>query len=99
MVQIEFEMDEKNILLSDFDEWHCVLNDDFISDNEAQNDWFYNSYHVDSEKIKRNTWQKIFDLSRDFPDWTTTIKNKSTQATMWEIQWSQVKRVEYFIAK
>ena len=41
MVQITFEADTKDFLLSDFDDWHIILAKNYIADNEQDWDDFY----------------------------------------------------------
>ena len=59
MVQIEFEIEDSEVLLSDFDDWHFVLNNDYISTNEEDYDKFYEEL-----KDKDYVYQDIIDLSK-----------------------------------
>ena len=98
LVQITFESERKDFLLSDFDAWHSVLNNCYIADNEQEWDAFC------AEEDRRRgeivpSWEKIFDLTRYTPDWAPEPEKKSVQATLWEIRMSQVKKVEHFLAK
>ena len=99
MVQITFEADTKDFLLSDFDAWHFVLSKHYIADGEQDWDDFYanSGDHRIDETVA--SWDKIFDLSRYFPDWEPEPNQRTVQATLWEIRMSQVKKVEHFIAK
>ena len=42
---------------------------------------------------------KIFDLDHWTPDWDTPPAEQSVQATFWELQLPQVRKVRHFIAK
>lgn len=99
MVQITFEADHKDFLLSDFDAWHSVLSNCYIADNEQDWELFY----ANGGKCKTDdiiaSWDKVFDLNRYTPDWDPEPEHRSVQATLWEIRMSQVKKVEHFIAK
>lgn len=99
MVQITFEADTSEFLLSDFDDWHIVLNNCYLTDNEQDWDDFYatNGDQWPAEII--GSWDKVFDLSRYTPDWDTEPSRRTIQATLWEVHMSQVKKVEHFIAK
>lgn len=99
MVQITFEADSKDFLLSDFDAWHVVLNNHYLADNEQDWDDFYTNDgdHRTDEIIA--SWNKVFDLTRSTPDWDPALEKRTLQATLWEIRSSQVKNVEHFIAK
>ena len=98
MVQITFEADTKDFLLSDFDAWHFVLGNDYIADNEQDWDGFYanDGDHRISEIVA--SWDKIFDMDRDILNWNAEPAARSIQATLWEVRMSQVKKVEHFIA-
>lgn len=90
IVLLTFEVPDNLVLLSNFDYWHCVLNDGEIifpiDDSE-----------VYSEEEKRKSWENIFDISCSFED--EVHPHLSTQATMWEIKREWVKKAEYFVAR
>lgn len=99
MVQITFEADNKDFLLSDFDDWHSVLNNCYIADNEKDWDDFYaNDSDSRTDKIIAS-WDKVFDLNRYAPNWAPEPDKRTVQATLWEVRMSQVKKMEHFIAK
>lgn len=99
MVQITFEADESEFMLSDFDSWHCVLNNSFLANNEAEwNDFCDRTPNPVRYEIEPS-WQRIFDLTRCEPDWDCPLDQKSIQATLWQVKMEQVKKVERFIAK
>ena len=99
MVQIEFEVEDRCILLSDFDGWHFVLNHSYLADNEEDFDSFYASKAENAQDQIRASWDKIFDLERYVPDWDCPKDEMSVQATLWQVHISQVKKVEFFNAK
>lgn len=99
MVQITFEADTKDFLLSDFDLWHLVLSNHYIADNEQDWDDFYaNDGDCRTDEIVKS-WEKIFDLTRCTPGWDHEPDRQTVQATLWEVYMSQVRKVEHFIAK
>ena len=90
VVLLTIEVPDNLVLLSDFDYWHCVLNDGeiiFPIDDSA----------VYSEEEKRKSWENIFDISCSFEG--EVHPHLSTQATMWEIKREWVKKAEYFVAR
>lgn len=105
---IEIEIPDKEILLSDHDLWHCVLNDCEISHFEYESEELYeeayNKYQEylmtlspeTREKIKLNSWKEIFDSEykeeRD-KDWTN---RNFIQCNFWELRLDQVVRVQKF---
>lgn len=99
MVQITFEADPASFLLSDFDSWHIVLANQFLADNEAEWDKFYENNPKPSQADVEPSWDRIFDLFHHTPGWDCEPDRKSIQATLWEIHISQVKKVEHFMAK
>ena len=99
MVQITFEADTKDFLLSDFDSWHIVLANQYLADNEQDWDDFYaNNGEQKTDEIVAS-WDKVFDLNRYVPGWNASPDRRTVQATLWEIHMTQVKKVEHFLAK
>ena len=99
LVHITFEAEPDFFLLSDFDMWHIVLANQYVARNEAEWDMFYeNNPHPDQADVEPS-WERIFDLSQYTPDWDCEPEKKSIQATLWQIEMSQVKKVEHFLAK
>lgn len=99
MVQIAFDAEENDFLLSDFDSWHCILNNSFLANSEAEWDNFYNKTHYPTQHEIEPSWQRVFDLTQYEPGWDAPPEQKSIQATLWQIKIEQVKKVEHFIAK
>lgn len=59
IVLLTIEVPDNLVLLSDFDYWHCVLNDGdiiFPIDDSA----------VYSEEEKQKSWENIFDINCSF---------------------------------
>lgn len=99
MVQITFEADTADFLLSDFDDWHAILANSYIADNEQAWDDFYENDGASRTDEIVASWDKVFDLNRYAPNWNSKPDERTVQATLWEIRMSQVKKVEHFIAK
>lgn len=100
-VRIEFEKPDNQVLLSDFNDWHCVLNywphieddkhfDKLLKDNNVKFGDVEN-YTPEIHKFIQDSWQNIFDL--------TNIENRSIQATMWNIKKEEIIKVDYFKAR
>ena len=99
MVQITFEADTNDFLLSDFDDWHIILANHYIADSEQDWDDFYaNSGESKTDDVIAS-WDKVFDLNRYTHSWDPEPEHQTIQATLWEVGMSQVKKVEHFIAK
>lgn len=99
MVQITFEADPATFLLSDFDAWHIVLAKQYLAYNEAEWDLFYENNPNPSQTDVEPSWGRIFDIYGHTPNWDCEPERKSIQATLWQIEMSQVKKVEHFLAK
>lgn len=84
-IRIEFEIDDSAVVLSDFMDWHFVLNGWYVSDSEEEDDafdasvakkwhsggcWKPNFPPRHRRRIEAS-WEKIFDLDRacDDEDW------------------------------
>ena len=95
---IELEIAPERVLLSDFDVWHCVLNNGLISDTEEEDtaqEALYESLS-DEEKIayKEKNWERVLDISPLNNDWTT--RGEWVQATFWELKREDVRAVRFF---
>jgi len=84
MLCIEIEMPDNEVLLSNEDSWHIVLNDSYYSDSEE--DWEnYESFPLlKQEKTKDASWRKIFDIVPYENEWV--CKGRYIQATFWELK-------------
>ncbi|GHO43320.1 DUF3841 domain-containing protein [Ktedonospora formicarum] len=113
-VRIEFHIDEQDILLSGFDEWHCVLNNHYLALNEIDDQSFYTAF--DPIRIKRgqdeamhqfreqivSSWERIFDLDLNRftqEDWWAAREDKSIQGTFWALHLEQVRTTTLFIGR
>lgn len=102
-VCIEFEIPDEKVLLSDFDEWHNVLNRMPIdsSSNEKEFDEFYAWYDTisqfEKEKYMIESWNQIFDLTPINTKWRS--KGKWIQATFWQLRLEDVKDVRFFTCR
>lgn len=106
-VLLSFEATEKEVLLSDFDLWHHVLNGFAIAPSVAlarQLDEWWHLYpqtpyppHLQHEIEK--TWEKIFDLDWQDSFWTEKRTEKRIQGCLWEIRWEQISAAQSFTAR
>lgn len=97
MVCIEIEISEQNVLLSNEDSWHIVLNDAYLSETEA--DW--NAFdHLPEERksiVKVESWNQIFDIEPYESDWF--CKGRYIQATFWELRKDRIVSVRHVMPK
>lgn len=98
-VRIEFEASPETVLLSDFTRWHAVLRGTYLEDDEAEASalapWAYEDRHAHIEK----SWERIFELERGDPGYFGPFSARGVQATLWQIEWRQVRKATRFIAR
>lgn len=111
-VRIEIEKPTNEVLLSDFNLWHYVLNYWYIADNKGKDKVFdellksNNIRFIDKEKylpelkkMAENSWDKIFDMDYSVEYSAKPFENKEIQATFWELRIEEIKNVDFFIAR
>ena len=100
---LEVEINDTQVLLSDYDAWHFVLNDWWLDDSNSEEEWEimhkeYDSLPYDKRKqIMEESWQKIFDLTPYEDDWR--CQGKYVQACFWKLKLSDVKKVQHFVCR
>lgn len=97
MVRLTISLQEEDVLVSDFDKWHIVLNDTFCSDNELEDEHFeQNILYI----TKVESWERIFDLDRPRDiEWWGKSEDAEYQGVTGRIELSSIMKVEHFIAK
>jgi hypothetical protein len=106
-VRIELDLDETEVLLSDFEKWHFVLGGWFLSYDEAEDEQFdrektrlgyrYTDPHPEPLKARvRASWDRIFDLKGGDPDWFGKASKQAIQATFWELRLKDVTDVTFY---
>lgn len=102
-VCLEIEIPDNQVLLSDFDAWHFVLNDWYFDNSNSEEEWDrlhkkFDKLSFDKQKIvKENSWQKVFDIRPYKNEWFQ--RGRYIQATFWVLYLSQVKDVRFFTAR
>lgn len=102
-VCIEFEIPENELLLSDYDNWHYVLNNMWLDDSKNEEEWkemrkYFDSLDNESrQELTVLSHQKIFNIERFETDWESN--GFFIQATFWELRKDMIKEVRYFTAK
>ena len=97
---IECEIPVKEIVLTDFQEWNCVLNDFplFVVDSDEEYERIYDKFSnlstEEQEKYKRDSWNQVFDIAPFNNGYR--IKGKYVQATFWELRKEYIKKVTKF---
>ena len=102
-VCLELELPDSDVLLSDFDLWHFVLNNWWIDDSKNEDewdknqDWFNTLSYEKQEELKKKSWEKIFDIEIEINDWER--KGENVQAVFWELKKEYVKKCWKFVAR
>lgn len=111
-IRIEINKNENDVLLSDYDLWHCPLNYWRIQDTEKDDQDFDELLKsegvnfINREKytpILRNkveeSWHKVFDMNYSQEYSASKKEDKSIQATFWKLSLDEVVKVDYFTAR
>lgn len=103
-VCIELEIPDKDVLLSDFNHWHYVLNNSYMNPGTTEEvadiyDYLYGKVADNREKklLKEDSWEKIFEITPFDNIYICT--GRYVQATFWELKSEYIKSVKYFTCK
>lgn len=110
--RIEIEKSEKDILFSDFELWHIPLAYRiYIANSEEEQLEFESELmakygSTDFEKLPKKiknqiekSWLKIFDMNFDIEYYAKPYNEKQIQATFWQLNIEDVKKVDKFRAR
>lgn len=102
-VCLELEIADNRVVLSDFDTWSHVLHNSLLDNSKYEQErrltreWYNNLDTETQNKIKLESWQRIFNTEYIENDWTSV--GKYVQATFWELFITDVKKVKHFVAR
>ena len=103
-VCIELEIPDEQVVLSDFDAWHFVLNNWYLNvDCNDEETWERDSSWLDTlskeekEAAIRESWQGIFRIDEFESDWQK--RGHWVQATFWVLKKEHIKSVKFFTAR
>lgn len=109
---MEIEIPEQDVLLSEFSNWHAVLNEAPIDnwkkiskktdllDKEAGRMLAFKEYPLKLQKEIEKSWEAIFDINRRDKEVGRTHKhNRSIQATFWVLKPEHIVSVEFLERK
>jgi len=89
---------DEQVLLSDFDLWHFVLNNHLISETETEDTELEKIYETLSPEkqfeMKYENWKRVFDVSPLDNEWMR--RGEWIQATFWVLTKGMIRKVRYF---
>lgn len=104
MVCLELEIPDNEILLSDFNAWHFVLNNWYYNPNcDCEEIWDKDDEYLSTlspnqrQEMITDSWQHIFSIQKKNSDWFG--RELWVQGTFWEIKKEYIKKATFFIAK
>lgn len=98
LVCIELEIDDKDVLLSDFYAWHYVLNDSFLDSSHNEKEWdlqyeWYDALAPEKRQgVKEESWNDIFNITPTQNEWVA--RGREVQAVFWKITKEMIKGYE-----
>lgn len=104
MVCMELEIREDKVVLSDFNLWHCVLNNGYIGDATTEEaldeeyEWLYTLSEDEKQRVIEKSWDKIFNIGKSFNNEYFSSRDY-IQATFWELNLNDVKDIQIFKAR
>jgi hypothetical protein len=96
-VLLEIEIPDEQVVLTDFDTWHFVLNKWYYCDTEEESDYFETIPKEKQAILMKQSWLKVFDVAPFNNKWIR--RGESIQATFWELRFEHIVKYKYFIAK
>lgn len=107
LYRLTFEANDTDVLLSEFGDWHCVLNNAYFGISEEDYDQFdaeFEDRKLSTEEAAkkeariRASWERIFDLDLVKVFNGKTQKAECIQACLWKIELSQVTKVQPYVS-
>lgn len=93
-VLLQIEKDDRDVLLSDFDLWHYVLNNEYYIEETNENTYdekmakYERLSEEEKQREKVNSWNSIFHIE----------KSEYIQAAFWRLNIKDIKKVKFFKA-
>jgi len=102
-VCMEIEIPDEDIVLSDHNSWHYILNNwhHNYSKNEEEwdviNNWLDSLPNDERQKQIELSWNNIFNIDPIDNGWI--IQGKYIQATFWKLSKTQIRKIQFFKAR
>ncbi|MBR2566943.1 MAG: DUF3841 domain-containing protein [Paenibacillus sp.] len=95
-VLLEVDLNPEEVLISDFDAWHCVLNQSFLALTEEE-DQLYDEGLI--SLTKEESWERIFALEELMNSDYWNSSEQHLQVVIGSIPLHRIKLIREFIAK
>ena len=103
LVCMEIDIPDNQVVLSDFDAWHFVLNKIYLDDSTNETEWNANNAAFDAlppeqkQEAMEKSWNRIFDIEPVDNGWAR--RGFYVQATFWELRREQIKTIQPFTCR
>lgn len=98
-VRLTIEVPDELVLLSDYEDWHAVLNRHYLSNTEREDRAIERKYPQVPRRLLESSWERIFDLGSGSPDWRGKPAERSIQACLPFIESAWVREATPFTAR
>jgi hypothetical protein len=98
-VCIEFDACKSEVLLSNFEQWHSVLNNWFLCKNNEEDAYFEKYPQLLTETVVRKSWDRMFDLTFGSEDLWGPMNERWIQACVPIVYNHQIRNVIRFVAR
>lgn len=107
---LELELPAHQVLLSDFQKWHAVLNRSYLADSEDELEDFEEALQSAgvpdtwpypepfATRVVRS-WERVFDIEGGEVALWGPVEERQVQAAFWELHLERVRRVFSFQAR
>ena len=109
-VLLEIDLPQSDVLLSDFQKWHAVLNRSYLPQTMAEVLRFENQlaragipdewpYPEPFHSQLTDSWQRVFDLEAEASDCWGGIEEREIQAVFWQLDLDNVRSMKHFVSR
>ena len=98
-VCIEFDASDGEVLLSNYEHWHCVLNNWYLYKNDEEDEHFEKNPQLLTETVVRKSWDRMFDLTFGSEDLWGPMDQRWIQACVPIVFNHQIRNVKRFLAR
>ena len=99
-IAASYGLDDEDVILTDFDSWHYVLNNwhHNYAKNEEEwdkiDEWVESLPPEEKQKEIEKSWKNIFNIEPINSGWVK--QGQYIQATFWKLSKTQIKKVQFF---